>query len=278
MSVLNTEGINNSRNSADGNNSEKSADSPTTLITAEATQQRIQGLIEGWSKSPENQSVVQSITTDNKYTHGISAIANSKKSSMMKSTFWAQFTFLLSRSSKNAMRNPLIVKAKFMQTVVIALIMGVLYTGTGTDLGFSGSQNRGGMLFFSTVNNVMSSTIGVLSIFGEEKIVFTREYGAGYYSMPPYFAAKVMVELPFHIVFPWVFSTIVYWMVGLQNAADKYFIFVVFVVLSSCSGFSLGIAIASAYSNLETALAMGPLILMPLMVSVEGSLIFITTV
>ncbi|KAJ3411273.1 ATP-binding cassette sub- G member 1 [Chytridiales sp. JEL 0842] len=267
MSVLNTEGINT-----------RSKESPTTATNGgappdssnyatvktnmrlENAQARIQSLIESWSTSTENQKVIESITTKNAYVQGIAHIPPKSKSTNL-----TQFTYLMSRASRNAVRNPLIIKAKFVQTVLIALIMGVLFTGTGNDFAFSGAQNRGGLLFFATVNSVMSSTIGVLSIFGEEKGVFAREFGAGYYAMPPYFASKVIVELPFHIIFPFLFSIIVYFMVGLQPIAYKFFLFSLFVVLSSASGFSLGIAIASSFSNLETALAMGPLILMPLM-------------
>ncbi|KAJ3313222.1 ATP-binding cassette sub- G member 1 [Blyttiomyces sp. JEL0837] len=189
----------------------------------------------------------------------------STASMKVSSGYDLQFRYLFQRASKNALRNPLIIKAKAGQTIVMALIIGILYLGTGADKSASGSQNRDGLLFFATVNNVMSSTISVLSIFGEEKNVFAREFGAGYYGLPPYFISKVMVEFPFNIVFPYIFATIVYWMVGLQARPEKYFLFCVFCILSSCSGFSLGIAIACVFEDLETALSSAPLILMPLM-------------
>jgi len=182
-----------------------------------------------------------------------------------KALFGTQFGYLFGRASKNAVRNPFVIKAKAGQTIVFALIIGLLFQGTGGDLSYSGFQNRNGLLFFCVINNVMSSTIGVLSIFGEEKNVFSREHGAGYYGLPAYFISKIIVELPFQIIFPWIFSLIVYWFVGLQNVADKYFLFALFIILSSCCGFSLGIAIASIFENLEQALRAAPLILMPLM-------------
>ncbi|KAI8851750.1 ABC-2 type transporter-domain-containing protein [Chytridium lagenaria] len=220
--------------------------------------ERITGLLNSWDNSIEANNIDS--LTRNPRTGGIEGAAQK-----IRSLFTTQFAYLFKRASKNAFRNPLVVQAKLGQSVVIALIIGILYYGTGTDYGYSGAQNRQGMLFFTAVNMVMSSTIGVLSIFGEEKVVFTREYGAGYYGLPAYFFSKILVEMPFQIIFPWIFATIVYWFVGLQNVGVKYLVYVLFSVLSSCCGFSLGIAIACIFESLETALAAAPLMLMPLM-------------
>ncbi|TPX37995.1 hypothetical protein SmJEL517_g00239 [Synchytrium microbalum] len=176
-----------------------------------------------------------------------------------------KFPYLLQRASKNAIRNPLIIKARMAQTVVISLIIGFLFLNTGSTTGQASVQNRSGVLFFASVNNVMSSCIGILSIFGGEKTVFTREHGAQYYSLPSYFISKTLVEMPYQILFPWGQATILYWMVGLQNVASKYFIFSSFVVLSSVCGWALGIFFACMFSSLPVALAVTPVILMPLM-------------
>lgn len=96
------------------------------------------------------------------------------------------------------------LRSKIGQTVVIALIIGLLYLRTQDKRGSSASANRAGVLFFLAVNNVMSNCIGILSIFGLEKRVFAREQGAGYYSLASYFSSKIMVELPFQIIFPWL--------------------------------------------------------------------------
>ncbi|KAJ3070649.1 ATP-binding cassette sub- G member 1 [Podochytrium sp. JEL0797] len=219
---------------------------------------RINGLLKSWSQSPENgkfQAELNSLQTGGIDPSTFKAYA----------PFGVQFSYLFGRVGKNAVRNPMVVKAKAAQSVIIALIIGLLFQGTGKDFTYAGAQNRNGMLFFAVINNVMSATISNLSIFGEEKVVFSREFGAGYYGLPPYFFSKIMVELPFQILFPWLFSLICYWFVGLQNYADKYFLFVLFVCFSSCAGFSLGIALASMFESVESALGAAPMILMPLM-------------
>ncbi|KAI8616157.1 ABC-2 type transporter-domain-containing protein [Chytriomyces sp. MP71] len=219
---------------------------------------RIRDLLDKWKSSPESQAYERQLASP----RGGGIDATTFKA---YAPFVAQFTYLFGRVGKNAIRNPMVIKAKAGQSVVIAIIIGLLFQGTGTDFTASGAQNRNGMLFFCTINNVMSATISNLSIFGSEVNVFAREYGAGYYGLPSYFFSKIIVELPFQIIFPWLFSIVVYWFVGLQNTAGKYFLFLVFIVFSSCCGFSLGIALASVFDSLEQALGAAPMILMPLM-------------
>ena len=64
----------------------------------------------------------------------------------------------MKRSWHNSFRNPLIVKAKFGQTLFMALLLGLLYLQLGLDQ--EDIQNRQGALFFITVNGLFSATMG----------------------------------------------------------------------------------------------------------------------
>jgi ATP-binding cassette subfamily G (WHITE) protein 1 len=159
----------------------------------------------------------------------------------------------------------LIIKSKFIQAIIIALIVGVIFLNSGSATGTASTQNRSGVLFFAAVNNVMSSCISILSIFGAEKGVFTREHGAGYYSLPAYFFSKTLVEVPYQVIFPFMQATVIYWMVGLQAVASNYLIFCCFVILASITGWAMGVFFACIFPSLPIALAATPVILMPLM-------------
>ena len=50
------------------------------------------------------------------------------------------------------------------------------------------------MLFFLTATLLMSSVSNVISIFGDERTVFVREYKQNMYSLPIYFFSKIAVE------------------------------------------------------------------------------------
>ena len=94
------------------------------------------------------------------------------------------------------------MKAKLGQTVFLSVLMGLIYLNVPSRTMSAQIQDRTGVLFFVAVNQVMSSSMGVLSVFASEKAVFEREHGAGYYRLPAYFMSKVGVELPFQILMP----------------------------------------------------------------------------
>lgn len=82
-------------------------------------------------------------------------------------------------------RNRFILRLKIIQGVFIALMIALIYRDLpGSSDNFTTfSQNAIGVLFFITVNMVMSSSFPVLNVFAEEKTVFIREHGNGYYSV-----------------------------------------------------------------------------------------------
>ncbi|KAI9216872.1 ABC-2 type transporter-domain-containing protein [Blastocladiella britannica] len=113
---------------------------------------------------------------------------------------------------------------------------------------------------------VMSNAMGILSVFASEKQVFEREYGAGYYSLPAFFLSKVGTELPFQLTFPIILVAILYWMVGLQNTVLNFVVMCAFAIVMSLCGTAIGTLAACAFNDLSVALAVVPLLLLPLMI------------
>ena len=143
----------------------------------ESVEQRIARIISTWEGSERatdmKREIVQSISNGS----GKDMPTNTtlKSSAGMAE----QCDFLFNRASKNAFRNPLIVKARVGQLLILSIIIGLTYYRVDWRKGYSGAQDRNGSLFFLIVNNVMASCFGVLNVFGGEKAVFSREYGAG---------------------------------------------------------------------------------------------------
>ena len=90
----------------------------------ETNQARINRLLEQWPNSPESRVVLAE-------TANIPSAGIPQKSYKTKSTWFTQFSYLLARASKNAFRNPFIVRAKFFQTVFLGLIIGNSIRGEG---------------------------------------------------------------------------------------------------------------------------------------------------
>ncbi|KAJ3191562.1 ATP-binding cassette sub- G member 1 [Irineochytrium annulatum] len=172
---------------------------------------RVSGLLDTWDASPENSALATSLACPTR-TGG--AATSTKKG---QAGVLTQFSYLYTRASKNAYRNPLVLRSKVIQTVAVSVMIGLLYLRTDNLTGMSGVQNRIGVLFFLGMINVFTSSNANLTVFGKEKGVFLREHGAGYYNITPYFLGKFMAELPLYVVFPALQTLIVYYMVGLQQ-------------------------------------------------------------
>ncbi|KAJ3068359.1 ATP-binding cassette sub- G member 1, partial [Quaeritorhiza haematococci] len=163
----------------------------------ETNQARIKRLLTHWSHSPENKQILSECA------HPINT-GIPKSSYRQRAPFTTQITYLLTRASKNAVRNPFIIRVKAGQSLFLGVLIGLLYLHVNERKALAAHQDRMGLLYFLAVNNFMSSTMMVLSLFVGEKGVFAREYGAGYYDLPAYFLSKVAVESPFQIIFPWM--------------------------------------------------------------------------
>jgi len=215
-------------------------------------------LAENWLKSKDQSEHVAQVVA-------VPTSGGFKTSDVLeRAPFTTQFHLLSERALKNAWRNKLMLKGRLAQTIFLGVLMGLIFLQLGNDQ--RGIQDRQGSLFFVAVNGIMTSTMGVLSIFAAEKAVFIREYESGLYRLPAYFLSRTFVELPFKIVFPIIGGTILYWTVGYQDVATKYILFTfIMIILENC-GTALGIFVASFFEDIAVALAVVPMFLMPLMI------------
>eukprot|EP00127_Corallochytrium_limacisporum_P002802 Clim_evm15s141 gene=Clim_evmTU15s141 len=218
---------------------------------------RIRTLLGLWPRSEEYQELMLKMNKNN---------GSGLGSALLKSSadMFLQFKVLAARNSANALRNPLIVRAKFGSTIFIALIMGLIYLDIGLDQ--ESVQGRLGSLFFIAVNYVFSAAIGTVSVFGMERKVFEREYAGNFYGLTSYFVSKVVTELPYSVIFPMIGSAIMYWMIGYQADAGKFFIYTLTLILLANAGGAIGIFAGCAFSDLAVANAILPLIILPLMI------------
>lgn len=193
---------------------------------------------------------------------------NMKRHKKEVSSFVRQFSFLFKRAGLNLVRDWMILGVKSVQTVVIALLLGLVYF----DVGKAGKdpqsqiQDREGALYFFILNQFMGSSMGILSVFSKEKIVFLREHKLGYYKLAAYFLSKILVELPYQIFFPALLITIAYGMVGFRKESEHFFILMLIAILTALNGMAMGTFAAAVFSTVEIALVILPLLLIPMMI------------
>jgi len=190
-------------------------------------------------------------------------LAEANIKAQKRTNFFVQTSILTWRACLSTIRDPMATKAKVIQTLVLALLVGLLYLRVGDDQ--ASIQDREGALFFIVVNQAMASIMGTIVTFPAERQVFIREHVTGAYSTFAYYLSKAISDLPIYFIYPFFFATVTYWMVGFQAEPAQFFIFVAAVIVVANTAQALGLAVSASCKNLQTAQALVPIIFIPLM-------------
>lgn len=188
----------------------------------------------------------------------------SKKSvSPYKVGWWQQFKAVLKRSVLANTREPMVLRTKVLQMIVISLLVGVIYLDQ--EMTQDGVDNINGAIFLILTQISFSNTMGVVNAFCVELPIFLREHFNGMYRTDVYYLSKNVAEFPFTVVLPLLFLSIAYYMIGLYAPAENFFICFGILVLVSNAATSFGFMISCLAKDLNMALAIAAPMLIPLM-------------
>lgn len=220
-----------------------------------------------FASSSEGQAVGRSVQ-DNMQgggtTNGWLGNENGKKSvSPYKVGWWQQFKAVLKRSVLANTREPMVLKTKVFQMIIVSLLLGVIYLDQ--EMTQEGISNINGALFLILTQISFSNTMGVVNTFCTELPIFLREHFNGMYRTDVYFISKNLAELPLTIFLPLLFVSIVYYMIGLYAPAENFFICAGLLILVANAAVSFGYMISCMARNLNIALAIAAPLLIPLM-------------
>ncbi|KAI1730620.1 ABC-2 type transporter domain-containing protein [Ditylenchus destructor] len=123
----------------------------------------------------------------------------------------------------------MLLKVRLFQTIFIAVLLGVIYFNT---------------------------QIKQTTTFCEELPIFMREHTAHLYRVDTFFIAKNLAELCQYLLYPVVFSTIVYWM----SDFGAYALFSLSCVLICNVAVSLAYAGACIFGTIEVATTILPIV------------------
>jgi len=179
-----------------------------------------------------------------------------------KASWWTQFKALTWRSWLSVIKEPMILKARVAQNIMMGLILGAVYFGQEMDQ--AGVMNINGALFLFIIHMTFTNMFGVVNVFCQELPIFLRDHFNGMYRTDTYFLAKQLAELPLFLLTPLLFVVIMYFMVGLNAQADKFFICCGIVELVVQVVVSFGYFISCIASGVQMALGIAPAILIPL--------------
>ena len=146
--------------------------------------------------------------------------------------------YVAQRTLRNVYRNPALVTMQAGVSIIFAVLIGLIYLQVDNTED-TGVRNRLGALFFIITNQVMGN-LSAIELFLKERVLFMHENASGYYHVSTYFIAKLVCDLiPLRLIPSIFFSSIVYFMIGFQRTAEKFFIFYFAIFITTTCGAAL---------------------------------------
>ena len=166
------------------------------------------------------------------------------------SSWMAQFLILFQRNMQQYWRRKDIILMSFVVTVVLALFIGLgVWHNIGTDQ--LSIKKRVPSLFFACVTQGIVAALQSINSFPAERAVMLRERSAGTYYVSSYFMAKTAKDFLTNLWQPVLFTCIVYFLIGYQTKPDKFFIYMMFMVMDTFAATSLATAVTCCCVSIE---------------------------
>jgi ABC-type multidrug transport system ATPase subunit/ABC-type multidrug transport system permease subunit len=147
--------------------------------------------------------------------------------------FKTQFTANFVRFWRMYWRLPEYNLTRLVVTLGIAFVFGSLFWRQGNHTTtVVGVLNIAGVLFSSCLFLGIMNCLTVMNVVAMQRTVMYRERAAGYYHVLPFTLAQQAVEIPYLVVQAVLFSCIVYFMVYFAIDAGKFFLFLLFFLLT----------------------------------------------
>eukprot|EP01126_Amoeba_proteus_P060970 TRINITY_DN8131_c0_g1_i35.p1 TRINITY_DN8131_c0_g1~~TRINITY_DN8131_c0_g1_i35.p1 ORF type:complete len:617 (-),score=126.37 TRINITY_DN8131_c0_g1_i35:111-1895(-) len=173
--------------------------------------------------------------------------------------WYRQFAILFDRSMKEQIRKWDVFVVQLVQAVLIAILIGTVFLKIG--ISQASVTTRQAVLFFCCINQGVFGALIVINSFPGERTLILRERMAGTYYSSAYFVSKSCVDSVTQAPIPIIFSVIVYWLVGFQATAGKFFIFTAFMVLCNFAATSLAAAVSAFGRTTDMAVTVLPMAL-----------------
>ncbi|XP_071720963.1 ABC transporter G family member 5 [Rutidosis leptorrhynchoides] len=120
---------------------------------------------------------------------------------------------LTHRFWKNVSRTKELFACRTLQMLISGLVLGSIFYNLDMDL--IGAEERVGLFAF-ILTFLLSTTVEALPVFLQEREILMQETSCGSYRVSSYAIANGLVYLPFLLILAILFSTPLYWLVGLN--------------------------------------------------------------
>nr|XP_053632760.1 protein white-like [Cherax quadricarinatus] len=203
------------------------------------SQQKIAKICDIFSSSQLGTALSEDLLSNqNSQSQDTSTHFQTKNASPYKASWVSQFCAVLWRSWLEVLREPYLVRIRFFQLLTLAVLVGVLYRGQNmNDLGVF---NINGALFLLLINMTFQNCTTVFNTFCSQRELFLREHFNGMYRSDVYFLAKNLVEIPFFSMYSILYTSIIYWVIGLNPCLERFLLCLLVTILVSLCTVSFG--------------------------------------
>eukprot|EP00730_Choanoeca_flexa_P013749 TRINITY_DN5663_c0_g1_i1.p1 TRINITY_DN5663_c0_g1~~TRINITY_DN5663_c0_g1_i1.p1 ORF type:complete len:667 (+),score=189.51 TRINITY_DN5663_c0_g1_i1:72-2072(+) len=193
-------------------------------------------------------------------THHGSTSTDGVQDSKYATTWMTQFHLLSQRSLKLMVREKANTIAMLSQTIIFALLLGLIWLREGENLdGEGGVQAIAGAHFFLLINQSFSGIFGIIFLFPSERVIVLKERAARSYHVGAYFWSKTLTELPRTFVSVILFTLIAYFMVGFrESSAEYFFVFVLIVFMVQLASEGIAYIVSAIAKDPQEAGAIAP--------------------
>lgn len=130
-------------------------------------------------------------------------------------------------------RNPPYNAIRFFLTIIIGILFGVIFWNKGEQIDKEQDLlNLLGAMFSAVFFLGATNTAAVQPVVAIERTVFYRERAAGMYSALPYAFAQVVIEAIYVAIQTFVYSLLLYSMMGFYWRVDKFLWFYYYLLMS----------------------------------------------
>lgn len=176
-------------------------------------------------------------------------------------TSWGlQFRILLCRMLLQIFRNKQGLWIQLIHHTMCSILVGACFfnmANDGTQM-FNHLKMCVGLVIFFSYTQVMVPVL----IYPQEVKLVKKEHFNHWYGLSPYYAALTVSKLPVQISLNLLFCTVVFFMVGVPFAVDRFIAFCLVGNIVSLCAEGMGLAIGSVF-NVRNGCAIGPTTLAP---------------